>query len=207
MGKQMMRLLLLPALFLLAACDAAVNELETDETATERSYTKTIEREGTSAFEASLIAQAEAAYPPRDSVLAAVLPEQHGQIPETGYWYYSSFDGVLIPYAITGDAVTYYSALIDSLERETSAFFTQAELEYKADVSFEEAYAAPSPEGVASPQESFERVYVVSMSLKWFQYCGSLCAMWIDQQRVVVFDASGTLLRVFLDGPTSVLVS
>ena len=202
-----MRLLLLPTLFLLAACDAAVNEPEPDETAAERSYTKTVERAAASAFESSLIAQAEAAYPPRDSVLAAALWGGFSQIPEAGYWYYSSFDGVLIPYAITGDAVTYYSELIDSLERETSAFFTQAELEYKAAVSFEETYEEPSPEGVAPSPKSFERVYVVSMSLKWFQYCGSLCAMWIDQKRVVIFDEAGTLRRVFLDGPTSVLVS
>ncbi len=188
----------------LAGCDSGVTEAEV-----ERSYSESIVREAANDFEASLIAQAEAVYPPRDSVIAAAWDP--AQVPETEYWYYAGFDGVRIPYAITGDAVAYYADLIDALEAgERLQFLTEASLDYRVAVSFRTAYTfeGVDPETLEPlPSESFERVYVVEMSLAWYQYCGDLCAMWIDHERVVVFDEAGTLLRVFLDGPRPVAVS
>jgi hypothetical protein len=185
----------------LAGCDTDSTEPEV-----ERSYSKSVVREAANDFEDSLIAQAEAVYPARDSVVAAAWDP--AQVPEVGYWFYGAFDGVLIPYAITGDAVTYYSDLIDALEAgEELQFLTEASLDYRATASFREAYTfeGADPEtGEPLPSESFERVYVVEMSLGWSQYCGELCAMGINHDRVVVFDEAGELLRVSLDGPRPV---
>jgi len=196
----------LPMLFLFAGCDSRGGDSDV-----ERSYTKSIVREADNAFEAALISQAEAAYPPRDSVLAAVDPQWHEAIPETGYWYHSSFDGVRIPFTLTGDAVDYYGEIIDVLEAsEEPQFLTRAELEYHASVSFRETYTFDHPDPFPAdtlPPLSFERAYVVEMTLRWYQFCGPLCAMWIDHERIVVFDETGTLLRVFLDGPKPVAVS
>jgi hypothetical protein len=175
----------------------------------ERSYTQSILRQADGALEASLLARAEAVYPPRDSVLAVAWDP--AQVPEMGYWYLGDFDGVRIPYAVTGDAVAYYSELIDAWKAsEQPPFFLQASLEYRAAVSFHEAYTFEETDprtGEPLPSESFERVYVAEMSLEWYQYCGDLCAMWIDHERIVVFDEAGELLRVFLDGPRPVPVS
>ncbi|MEM9998231.1 MAG: hypothetical protein AAF809_11070 [Bacteroidota bacterium] len=196
--------LLLALVVALAGCDST-----SDEPDVERSYSKSIVREAASGFEATLLAQAEATYPSRDSVVAAA--QDPSFVPETEYWYYSRFDGVNIPYAITGDAVTYYADLIDALEAgEELQSLTIAELDYQARVSFREAYTFEGPDPLTLeplPPESFERVYVVEMSLAWSQYCGPLCAMWIDHERVVVFDEAGTLLRVYLDGARPVAVS
>lgn len=197
---------------LASGCDSAGVEPELDvQPEIERSSSKSIVREADNAFEASLIALAEAAYPPRESVVAAAGPWLQDRIPQTGYWYYSSFDGVYIPYALTGDAVDYYSGLIDALEAgERLQFLTKAELTYRAVVTFEEAYTFEGEDPMTHeplPAESFQRVYVVNLSLEWYQHCGSLCAMWIDHERIAVFDEGGELLRVFLDGPRSVAVS
>ncbi|MEM1127970.1 MAG: hypothetical protein AAGI71_15080 [Bacteroidota bacterium] len=195
-------------LTVLAGCNAGSTMVE-EEVA--RSYRTSIVREATSHVEADLIAQAEAVYPPRDSVLAHVPPERHDRIPETGYWYLDSFDGVRIPYALTGDAVTYYSDLIDALEAgEQLPFLTEASLEYRATASFRETYTFDGQDPLtleALPSVSFERVHVVEMSLAWYQYCGPVCAMWINHSRIVVFDEAGTLLQVFLDGPRPIAVS
>ena len=195
----------------LAGCASGSGIIEPE---VKRSYTKTVVREAASEFEASLIAQAEAVYPPRDTVVARAWDP--AQVAETEYWYHHSFDGVRIPYALTGDAVAYYADLIDTLQADTSEAgerlrsFTHASLDYKATASFRDVYTFEGEDPLTReplPSESFERVYVVHMSLEWSQHCGNLCAMWISHERVVVFDEAGTLLRVFLDGPRPSTVS
>ena len=80
-----------------------------------RSYTKTISRISENAFTDSLIYEAEKIYPERDSVLAVVNHDYIDNVPESGYWFYSSFDCIYLPYAITNEAINYYDGLIDSL--------------------------------------------------------------------------------------------
>lgn len=175
----------------------------------ERSYTKSIERIASNDFEADLIDQAEKYYPSRENVVSAA--EWSGmEIPETKYWYYNSFDGVKIPFAITEDAINYYSDLIDEFnENPDDVFFYSANFEYKAEVTFYENYISPETDSQeqATEPESFDSVYVVKMALAWEDYCGSLCAAWINKDRIVVFNESGELLKVYLDGVSSVAVS
>ena len=173
----------------------------------ERSYTKSIERISSNEFENELIDAAEKYYPPRDSVVKVTYGME---IPYSKYWYYDVFDGVNIPYAITEDAINYYSNLIDELnENKKDNFFLAADLNYKAEVSFYESYTSPSlnSRGETVESEEFNSVYVVKMILKWEDYCGSLCALWINKERVVVFNETGDLLKVFLDGAAPTAVS
>ncbi|WP_347839479.1 hypothetical protein [uncultured Draconibacterium sp.] len=175
----------------------------------ERNYTKLIERLSENSFEAELISKAEAHYPPREAVVEAA--QWSGmEVPETNWWYYNHFDGVLIPYCITTEAIDYYADLIDQYNaNKEDVFFITAEFSYTADVDFYETYTSPASNSVGSPVEtkSYEAVYVVTLDLKWTNYCGPLCAMWIDTQRIAVFNQSGELLDVFLDGEQSVAVS
>ncbi len=196
--------------FLLVGCGVFENEqIEDDpEEEIERIYNKTIERNYSNEFERALIDSAEAAYPPRDSVAAAVPSWSEMNIPETGYWYYFSFDGILIPFAITKDAIGYYSSLIDSLEAEvTHQFIKEAYFEYESTISFKEEYhfdwpapgEANGPERPVEP-EDFENVYVVELSLKWNHIQIDPYGMTLLHGRVVIFDQNGNLIRVFLDG-------
>jgi len=173
-----------------------------------RIYTKTIERNFSNEFEENLIEKAEAYYPPRDSVVEAAYSQM--EIPDSNYWFYSSFDGTYIPYAITKEAVEYYSDLIDQFNSNKSdSFFFTAEFVYSASVEFHENYQSPSANSreEAIVPEEFESVYVVKLILEWEQYCGPVCAMWINKERIAVFNENSQLLDVFLDGPISVPVS
>ena len=199
---------LLLSLFILAlvSCnDSSDDDLEMPE----RSYTKLIERNSDNSFEAELITKAESYYPPREDLIAAT--EWSGmEVPEDAYWYYNSFDGVLIPYCITTDAIDYYTTLIDVFNaNKEDVFFYTAEFTYSANVEFHDSYTSPDKNSIGETVEpqSFESVYVVTLDLYWMDYCGPLCAMWIEKQRIAVFDESGDLLEVFMDGTISVPVS
>lgn len=190
--------------FILASCSLPDNNQEE----MEKLFTKSIERTSDNEFEAGLIEQAENYYPERDEVL------QHAgygiEVPDSAYWYYNSFDGVKIPFSITKEAVDYYDAIIDWLnENMDETFFIEADFTYKATVDFFENFASPSEtsSGLPATPVEFENVYVVKMELHWFNYCGSLCALWIDKERIAVFNQTGDLLQVFLDGEIPVVVS
>jgi hypothetical protein len=178
---------------------------ETKEPEIETSYTKSIERISSNDFEKNLIEIAENTYPARMEVLAAAV-FSNIQIPDSAYWYYNSFDGIYIPYAITAGAIDYYSALIDDLNAgRVNSIFVTASFEYKADVEFKNNYSISENEKTGP--DLYSEVYVVNMNLKWENYCGSLCAMWISKKRTVVFNQAGELLKVYFDGAEPVAVS
>lgn len=140
---------------------------ENNEPEFEGIYTKSIDRISSSEFEEGLIDAAEKYYPSCDLV---VLVAGNGfEIPESKYWYYDSFDGVNIPYAITGDAINYYSGLIDDFNsHKKDKFFLSANFEYKAEVAFFVNYTSPTTNsrGETTQAEEFNSVYVVKMTLK-----------------------------------------
>lgn len=175
-------------------------------------YTKSIERIADNEFEQELIEKAEAEYPPRDSVLAAVFPWQKELVPETGYWWYSKYESVYLPYALTVDAIEYYEGFIDSLAAKgQDDYYKSAELKYKAQVSFhdsfevyEEGYTNPTTEQLLG---SFEEVYVVEMTMGFHFECFVHCLLGAGKSRVVVFDKEGNLLQTFYDGASPQIVA
>lgn len=199
-------LFVLLAFLILLSCDKNNEEQEPE---IERSYTKSVERISTNDFEAGLIDKAENYYPPRDTVVAAT--QWSGmELPDTKYWYYDHFDGVYLPFAVTSDAVDYYSELIDNFNKnKKEVFFLTAHFDYLAKVEFHEQYTSPekNASGKTVTPDTYSKVYVVRMKLKWENYCGSLCALWINKERVVVFNETGDLIKVYLDGTAPVLVS
>lgn len=199
-------------IFLFISCNSKniPTELETKEI--EKEFTKSIERVYNNEFERDLIFNAESIYPNRDSVLeymSSYIPQS--SIPDSNLWFYEIFDGILIPYAITSDAISYYDDLIDSLSNNNGFnFFSTANFEYKADTEFMETYTFEGYNFLTQeplPSVSFERVYVVTMNLKWENYCGLDCGLWIYPKRIIVFDESGNLLDIFFDGPIPIAVS
>lgn len=195
------KLLLLPV-FLLLFFSCITESQEQQE---ERVFTKSVERISANNFEKNLIDAAEKYYPPREDVVI-VAGTSKLEIPQTKYWFYSVFDGVYIPYAITIDAIQYYSGLIDDFNSgKKETFFITAKFEYKAEVKFYNDFSVKSTESQAT--DMYKSVYVVTMNLKWENYCGSLCALWINKERVVVFNQAGELIKVHFDGITPVAVS
>lgn len=176
------------------------------------SFTKSIERISNNEFEAELITKAELAYPPRDSVLAAVFPWQHDLIPDTEYWWYRKFGPVYLPFALTIDAIDYYESFIDSLAAEgQDDVFKTAELGYTAAVEFHETFEIYELGHTNQPEEhflgAFEDVFVVEMFLRFRYECFVHCYLGMGHSRIVVFDEDGNILEIFYDGIQPVAVS
>lgn len=201
-------------------CCNTISTPEEEEPEIERSYTKSIERNYSNEIERALIDSAEAAYPPRDSVIAVLdhaYPNRNNNelLPETGYWHYDSFDGILLPYSITIDAIIYYSNLIDSMKAGvTHQFITNANFIYKTSISFEEEYSFEKPEEWPEvlwmsflefghnqpPSQPFENIYVVKMYLEWGNYCSEVCGLNFTQARIILFNETEELIGIYLDG-------
>lgn len=196
-------LLLLPLLIVLVGCPGTggVPSLWWIAPREFGSFTQDVQRNAESPEEENLIAIAEAVYPAREDVVAVFV----GEIPEEPLWWYDTFDDVRIPYAITAEAIEYYSDLVDQWQEEADAdcpwcvTWLSCSLEYVADIEYHETY---ENEG-----ETFSDVYVVTMNLHWGAYCGPVCAHWFEKDRTVVLTPDGEVLNVFGDGPTSFIVS
>jgi len=169
------------------------------------SFTESIERNAATPEEENLIAIAEAVYPPREDVIEAYCGSPEHLDPDEPLWWYCGFDGVRIPYAITGDAVDYYSDLVHEWRDEAATshpltvFWLRCNFEYGADIEYYETYE--------SREETFSDVYVVMMRLHWSAYCGPVCAHAFDKYRIVVLTPEGEVLAIFGDGTTSLFVS
>ncbi len=176
-----------------------------------RSYIKNVERIFETEFEAELIRKAENVYPDRDSILADISPHWQELIPEERYWFFYSFDGVLIPYAVTIDAIDYYEDLIDSMNTgESMQFIYQAEFNYKAEVVYHETYIFSGIDQVTReelPTVNYENVYVMESSLSWDHYCGPMRALYINHKRLIVFNETGDIIDIFFDGLILIAVS
>lgn len=200
--------LLLPLFFGCHVNPPTANGPDTHEP--QREYTKTITREASSEFEHQLIAQAEMVYPSRDSILAVAPVLLHSSIPDTAAWFCDIFQGIRIPYAITENAIEYYSHLIDSLAAHPAENrLITADFTYHATIGFHETYTFEGTGPYANeslPPANFDSVYVVHMSLKWDQNCGMGCGMYFSPRRLVIFDDTGMVLRVIYDGPAFIRV-
>ena len=203
---------IIPFIFLFISCKSENVPVEPERKEIKREFTKSIERVATLNLERDLIFRAESIYPNRDSVLAYMsiyIPQS--SIPDSNLWFFEVFDGVLIPFAVTSEAISYYDNLIDSLSANNGYnFFIKANFEYRAEIEYKESYSFEGEDqftGEPLPSVSFENVYVVSMALRWENYCGIMCGLWISHKRIVVFDESGNLKNVFYDGPIPIAVS
>ncbi len=104
------------------------------------------------------------------TIQLCLWPEIGSKIPERNYLYYDSFDGVNIPYAITGVAINYYSGLIEDFNsHKKDNFFISANFEYKVEIVFYENLTSPTTnsKGETVQTEEFNSVFVVKMPLKW----------------------------------------
>lgn len=197
-------------LILILSCSELVNNPENEIEQSKNEYTKQIDRIYSNDFEKNLITIAESIYPPRDSVINVTPPELIPFIPDSNYWFYQTFDGVAIPYAITNEAIIYYSEIIDTLNSIQNSFIYKAVFGYSAKATFYNSYIFEGIDPITRlplQSETFNDVYVISMDLSWDHYCGPECGLYIDHKRIVVFDNLGNLIKIFYDGEIPIMVS
>lgn len=173
-----------------------------------KQFSQSISRVFNNEFEEKLLKQAESFYPPRDSVIKIVSEEYKGSIPYTGYWFYKTIDHIKIPYAITSEAVDYYSKKIDELYKDSTSIINSAKFIYKAEVKFYETFKLDVDRISMAIKQPYNanNVFVAEMSMEWGHGCGNMCCLGIRIKRVVIFDLQGNLLMVFYDRFGSVII-
>ena len=158
-------------------------------------------------IERELLARAEALMPSADSIeRPAALVTGSGHIAALKEakampgerWWWRDWDGVRLPFALTGAAVAHYVEKVRGLAAGPNPFARWNEgVGHRAMVDYT---AAVEPRGAAGGHR-------VRMQVKFSFYCGPLCALSFDHSRVVEFDPAGKPIRVEGDGPPSYIVS
>jgi hypothetical protein len=147
-----------------------------------------------------LIARAEGLQPDRAELVKAA-----GDLPlprEGKVWWCREQFGIRIPYAVTGDAVTYYAGLVTGYGKTRMKRYAEpsSALKYTATVKRHERFELDS--------KNWQNVDVVTLKLEFRQsFCASGTeAFGFTKERTVIFDADGRLLHVSGDGVTDVPV-
>jgi hypothetical protein len=162
----------------------------------------TIQREAADENEQKLIAAAEKSQPEPTALLEAIRKDDGDAKPQAGQWWNKETLGIRIPFAITADAVHYYSELVTKFGEQKLVRFTQpsSTFTYHAKVSKPVAYEIDG--------KSLPNVTVVTMSMTFQQKFTATVSegFRFDKKREVVFYKDGKILHVLGDGDTLVPV-
>lgn len=145
---------------------------------------------------------AEEAYPRREDVLKVyrAFGLADSSVPPQKLWWYTTHNGVRIPYAITGEAVGYYERLIKGYRERKwpTGSHPQSRLEYSARANLVKRCRHES--------HTFEDVYVVRMYLDFHASWSKSQELRFQKERTVIVHPSGEVLASFGDGKTKCTV-
>ncbi len=165
------------------------------------SFHITIERVFADSFEARILTLAERLFPDSAAIVQVASREALPRVVSAleaaasapgNRWWWSSFDNVWTPYAVTGAAVHYYRQTVYGW---ASTGKSHGGFSYRAYVE----RLPPSQRGAVS--------FVVRMELSLDYLCGILCGTGFRSERRVLFDVNGIPLRIEGDGKPTVVVS
>lgn len=159
-----------------------------------------ITRTAATAQEYAAIRVAEAAYPARDAVLKVF----QGEAPknESKLWWYWEMSGTRLPYAITGDAVNYYTRLVKRYRTESDHGYWEprSNFTYKASAKWH-------GDEVTIEGMQLSRVWEVDMQMDYTHSEASGFMMMFSKTRKVILDQNCRVLDIFGDGETPVAVT
>lgn len=161
-------------------------------------HTVTVRREAADKTQSALIAAAEAALPEKAALSRAA--GEKGAPQGAKVWWYQEQLGIRIPFAITDDAVAYYTNLVEKYGKQTFNRYVEpsSRLEYNAAVKLHKEFKFDG--------KTFNNVQVVTLKLKFSQNFAATTAegMSFEKERTVILDADGKVLHISGDGPTEV---
>jgi hypothetical protein len=162
------------------------------------SHVVKIERVITKADDAKWIAAAESL--PADAAAlreAAKKQDKNAAVVAKQWWYMESVN-VKIPFALTGDAVTYYSDLVTGFGKQAMKRYSKpgSNFTYSASVSHHAEFTVD--------EKKFQNVTVVTLSMEFSENFAATTteAMNFSKQRVIVFDKDSKALYISGDGET-----
>lgn len=193
----------LPIFFALPAHSAPrVGARPTEWPASPENHTTTIQREAADDHQKKLITAAEKSQPDAAALLEAIRQENADAKPQPGQWWNKEVHGIRIPFAITADAVQYYSDLVKTYGEQKLTRYAQpgSTFTYQAKVSQPAAYELNG--------KSVQNVSVVTMTLTFRQRFTATVAeaFGFEKTREVVFDKDGKIIHVQGDGDVRVPV-
>ncbi|HET9401739.1 MAG TPA: hypothetical protein VFO34_12400 [Candidatus Acidoferrales bacterium] len=154
--------------------------------------------------ESALIKTAEAVYlAPGEMMKRGLTPshlcKQDAEMRSAPIWGGCGNDNIEMTEIVTASAVRYYydlSLLSRKNPRLPSGFTAmESKMNYKAEIKYFDDYSHAG--------DSYHGVYVADMTLKWGFSCGILCGVGFARNKVVVLDAHGNVLAMYLDSPVN----
>ena len=150
---------------------------------------------------------AESVYLPNKIVIGSQNGESVVDLDTSNVWWRGEFDGIKIPYSITKSAVNYYIGLIESFRKDE---FDKIGVYPQKSASFN--YIVEMRKNRFFERDGYvfkgkKYLFIVTLTMKWESYCGDLCALNFEKERIVVISDSGKVLAVFGDGPAKTVVS
>lgn len=159
-----------------------------------------VDREFQTEADSALIIAAENLAPSEKELLATAQKQDQAAKTVAKQWWYQEALGVKIPFAVTTDAVSYYTELVNG-------FGTQKLKRYSPPASrFHYAAKVTKHESYESDGKTFANVSVVTLTMSFSEHFVTTMTEGMDftKTRVVVFDAAGKVLHTSGDGETEV---
>jgi len=169
------------------------------------SHVVVIKREAKDEKQVAMITAAEAAQASQEALRkeAATKSGTSTTLPKEGnLWWYQEQLGLRIPYAITGDAITYYSGIVADYAKKGFKSYAKpcSRLNYQAGVQFHEEFKLDG--------KTFKDVNVVTMELTFSANftAEATSGMTLEKKRIVVLDSGNKVLHLSGDGPTEAAI-
>jgi hypothetical protein len=158
----------------------------------------TIRREAADAARTKMIATAETAQPDAEALRKAI--GEGPQPKDASQWWYREELGIRIPFAVTDQAVEYFSKQVGDYRKQEFKRHSEpsSRVDYHASVA---SHLQFEHDG-----RKFADVHVVTLKLVFMQNFAATATegMHFEKVRTVVLDANGKVLAVYGDGPTEV---
>jgi hypothetical protein len=114
-------------------------------------------------------------------------------------WGRCGNDDIEMTDIVTASAVRYYYdlTLLAQKDPHLPSGFTAREtsMKYDAGIKFFVEYL--------HGKDTWHGVYVADLTLKWSFICGGLCGVGFTRNKIVVLDAKGDVLAMYLDAPVN----
>jgi hypothetical protein len=124
------------------------------------------------------------------------------ETPPKEQWWQKEELGIKIPFAITKDAIAYYSELVTGYGKQA----TKRYMEPSSNFTYEAKVAKQTEFSIDG--KTFKDVSVVTMEMKFMESFAATTteALSFEKRRTVVFDGDGKVLHVSGDGPTEAAI-
>ncbi|MDH5559334.1 MAG: hypothetical protein OEY59_00600 [Deltaproteobacteria bacterium] len=198
----------LPTGWFISHYNAQVDLLSANEKG--KNYSIKFDRITNNKEESYFLSLAEAIFPMKNKILAEIrgssVPKQKL---DNWYferlWWFDIYQGGFIPYAITGDAVNFYTQRYinfkKNLKETPSDLLWKKGNKDKVEFTYEAQVIIPQKRTDANLREVSESYPIrVIMSLKWYEFCGQPCGWGFEKKREILFSSKTEVIEIKGDG-------